>query len=79
MDRGGRLTADEGAAYRYEAELIARRPLRYLREIRYTDVPSKICLEIADETIDEISQEVIGPRFGAYHGYERKNGVWKKK
>jgi hypothetical protein len=76
MDWGGNLTADEAASYRYEADLIAKRPLENLRKLRFISDNSHVCTKIVDETIDNIAQYAIAPRFGKTFGLKYDNGRW---
>jgi hypothetical protein len=80
MDEGGNLTADEAAFYRGEAARFVRPDLAELREVRFKNIDPIYCHQLADYTIDQLTQRVIAPRFGPHYGLSRgPDGRWRRR
>lgn len=64
MDYGGRLTPDEGAAYREEADNYVGHALDVLREMRFEHINPVECRVFVDQVIWGLTHDVIVRRFG---------------
>jgi hypothetical protein len=71
-DRGGRLTFDQAADWRYEAELLARPYLEQINELRFRPGTARLCHELGRRGREAVVEYAVIPRFGDWRGEPTK-------